>query len=173
MTIGQKILELRTDKGLSQEELAEIIGVSRHTVGKWENDIVNPNAENINKICETFGVDANYLMSDSCLSESAATDNRKNKSVFKIVVISILAICAVGLIVLDVFLGMLVLTPSKGSALANSNAFLNNLVRVDVFLNDKVAAIALFTITVIFTVAAVATLVALLIKRKSSKIDLK
>ena len=36
MTIDRKIVQLRTSKGLSQEQLAEILGVSRQSVSKWE-----------------------------------------------------------------------------------------------------------------------------------------
>lgn len=39
MSIGQKIYELRTAKNLSQDELAELLGISRQSVSKWETEI--------------------------------------------------------------------------------------------------------------------------------------
>lgn len=182
MTIGQKIFTLRSEKGLSQEELADIIGVSRHTIGKWENDVMNPNAENISKICDIFGVDANYLISEDYSHDSAITsddknsfqDKRKNKSLtFKIIVITLLVFCAIGSLIGDVFLGILVLTPSKGAAVANSSAPLYKLMRVEIFLNNESLGLTLFSIALIFTVAIIVALVAFLVKRKSGKLDLK
>ena len=38
MTLGEKIYRLRTEKGLSQEALGEVLGVSRQSVSKWETD---------------------------------------------------------------------------------------------------------------------------------------
>ncbi len=39
MNIGERILKLRKEKGLSQEEVANIIGVSRQTISKWETGL--------------------------------------------------------------------------------------------------------------------------------------
>lgn len=44
---GEKIFELRKAKGISQEELAEMVGVSRQTVHKWETNQVKPSYENL------------------------------------------------------------------------------------------------------------------------------
>lgn len=46
MTLGQQIKEAREKKSMSQEELAEIIGVSRQAVSKWENDTAVPHGAN-------------------------------------------------------------------------------------------------------------------------------
>ena len=42
MTTGQKIYECRKNAGLTQEELAEKLGVSRQAVSKWESDAAFP-----------------------------------------------------------------------------------------------------------------------------------
>ncbi len=47
MTLGEKIKELRKARGLSQEELAEQINVSRQAVSKWELDLSLPDIDNI------------------------------------------------------------------------------------------------------------------------------
>ena len=39
MNIGERLLKLRKEKGLSQEEVANILGVSRQTISKWETGL--------------------------------------------------------------------------------------------------------------------------------------
>ena len=55
-TIGKKISALRKEKGLTQEELAEKLGVSSQAVSKWENDISCPDIMLLPRISELFGV---------------------------------------------------------------------------------------------------------------------
>jgi len=45
MTLGQRLQKARKESGLSQEELAEQLGVSRQAVSKWENDSGYPEME--------------------------------------------------------------------------------------------------------------------------------
>lgn len=47
---------LRVDRELKQKEVAESIGVSKKTLGAWENGSSMPSLENINKICTFYGV---------------------------------------------------------------------------------------------------------------------
>ena len=56
MTIGNKIYELRSGARLSQEELAEKLGVSRQSVSKWETDAAQPEFDKLIKICDLFGI---------------------------------------------------------------------------------------------------------------------
>lgn len=62
MTLGEKILSLRTGRGMSQDDLAEALGVSRQAVSKWERDEAVPDIENIVKISNHFGVSTDYLI---------------------------------------------------------------------------------------------------------------
>lgn len=64
MTIGEKISRLRLASGLSQEELAEKISVSRQSVSKWEMDQSLPQIDKILMLCELFGVQADDLLRD-------------------------------------------------------------------------------------------------------------
>lgn len=59
--VGEKIYNLRKDKGLSQDKLAEMLCVSRPTISRWENDAVQPTTENIESLCKIFNVDSNYF----------------------------------------------------------------------------------------------------------------
>ena len=47
MTLGEKIIDLRKKRGLSQEELAITLGVSRQAVSKWETDESTPDTAKI------------------------------------------------------------------------------------------------------------------------------
>ena len=66
MTFGEKVLFLRSQKGLSQKALGEAIGISAKTVGSYETKSVTPRrAETLEKIANLFGVTARELMDDS------------------------------------------------------------------------------------------------------------
>ncbi len=62
MTIGEKIAALREKKGLSQEELAEILDVSRQSVSKWEINKAMPGIDKVRQLCSFFGVSADRLL---------------------------------------------------------------------------------------------------------------
>ncbi len=62
MTISDKIQELRKQNSLSQEQLADKMGVSRQAVSKWESGICAPDIEKIVALSELFGVSTDYLM---------------------------------------------------------------------------------------------------------------
>lgn len=68
-TIGDRIAELRREKGLSQVEFAQKMGVSLASVCSWEQDKREPRKFFRKALCEYFGVDMNYL---------TATSNVKN-----------------------------------------------------------------------------------------------
>ena len=64
MTLGEKIYNLRTEKGFSQEALGEKLGVSRQSVSKWETDQSVPELDKIVAISEVFGVSTDYLLKE-------------------------------------------------------------------------------------------------------------
>ena len=51
MKFGDKLIQLRKKKNLSQEELAEKLGVSRQSVSKWESNNTYPETDKIVQIC--------------------------------------------------------------------------------------------------------------------------
>lgn len=80
MTLGEKIMRLRTAAGISQEQLAEKIAVSRQSVSKWEMDQALPQIDKVLQLCELFGVSADELLQDKIALEPAASgEPRKNK----------------------------------------------------------------------------------------------
>lgn len=70
MTTGEKIYECRKRAGMTQEELAERLGVSRQSVSKWEADAAFPETEKILVLCKLFNISADELLFGTEHSES-------------------------------------------------------------------------------------------------------
>lgn len=64
MTFGEKLKEARKKTGLTQEELAELIGISRAAVAKWETDNGLPDIENLKAVAKLLDVSIDYLLDD-------------------------------------------------------------------------------------------------------------
>ena len=62
MTLGEKIKDLRKAASITQEELAEKIGVSRQAVTKWESDVGMPDVENLKIIATLFNITVDELL---------------------------------------------------------------------------------------------------------------
>ena len=62
MTLGKKLKEIRKNFGLSQEELAEMMHVSRQAITKWENDNGLPDVSNLQELSKVFGLTVDYLL---------------------------------------------------------------------------------------------------------------
>ena len=62
MDLGTYIQQLRKERGISQESLAEQVGVSRQAVGKWEQGLSYPSTENLLALAQIFGVSADTLI---------------------------------------------------------------------------------------------------------------
>ncbi len=84
MTLGQKLKEIRKRFGLSQEQLAEIMNVSRQAITKWENDSGIPDISNLQELSKVFGITIDYLLNDEnqlpALSMKKQLDKDKYKS---------------------------------------------------------------------------------------------
>lgn len=72
MTISEKILYCRKRCGLSQEVLAEKIGVSRQAISKWETGEATPELSKLALLAKTFGVTADWLISEDDPPEDSA-----------------------------------------------------------------------------------------------------
>ena len=64
MTIGNKIKELRTEKGLSQMQLGKAIGVSQKAVDYWERNVNEPKASYIILLVKTFDLTFDEFFAD-------------------------------------------------------------------------------------------------------------
>lgn len=79
MKIAEKIAKLRKSEGLSQEDLANELNVSRQTVYKWESGIANPELEKIKNIAKMFNVSFDYLMDDDIETNEKKEVKKKPK----------------------------------------------------------------------------------------------
>lgn len=59
---GEKLQKLRKKKGITQEQLAQELHVTRQAVSKWESDSTQPDLENIVRICTFFEISADELL---------------------------------------------------------------------------------------------------------------
>jgi len=64
MTLGQKIKKLRTDKGLTQKDLADQVHVTFQTVSKWEKDENEPDVSTLRELSKLFNCTMDYLLSE-------------------------------------------------------------------------------------------------------------
>lgn len=62
MTLGQRLYEMRRSKGLSQEQVADVLGVTRQTVSKWETDQTTPDFDKILPLCELYNMTTDELL---------------------------------------------------------------------------------------------------------------
>ena len=61
MSIGERIAHLRKERNLSQGQLAELLGITRQAVSKWENDIAIPDALKMIHLADLLDTDIEYL----------------------------------------------------------------------------------------------------------------
>lgn len=95
MNMSDRIMYLRKTKGISQEELADKIGVSRQAVSKWENEQSTPDLGKIIIMSDFFGVTTDYILKGI---EPAADKEQKSKEITsKVLYILSTAFVAIGL----------------------------------------------------------------------------
>lgn len=69
MKFEEKLVKLRKQRGISQEDLADKLNVSRQAVSRWEQGATLPDAPNLLAISELFGVSIDYLFHDDFESD--------------------------------------------------------------------------------------------------------
>lgn len=62
MELSSRLQELRKEAGYSQEQLAEMLGVSRQAVSKWESGQTNPDINNVGRLSEIYGKSTDYII---------------------------------------------------------------------------------------------------------------
>lgn len=73
-SLGSKLESLRKSMGLTQKDVADILKINRTTYTKYETGVTEPNIAALKKLTEIFGVDLNYLLSESN-GEAVLSDN--------------------------------------------------------------------------------------------------
>lgn len=79
MELHENLSALRKAKGLSQEDMAEKLGVSRQAISKWENGLTSPEMANIAKLCEILEVTPNKLLGYEETEDKNSEQNRQTK----------------------------------------------------------------------------------------------
>lgn len=62
MDISERLQELRKKEGYSQEQVAEMLGLSRQAISKWESGQGKPEIDNVIKLTEIYHVSADYIL---------------------------------------------------------------------------------------------------------------
>ena len=109
MNLGNKIIKLRKRDKLSQEMLADKIGVSRQTISNWELNVTKPDTEYIKKISKIFGISIDELLDNDIrdimekkISNTEKLTNKNTKNI-KIVLVTLYFIILAGLIYIIVY----------------------------------------------------------------------
>ena len=103
MEFNVKLQELRKQKGLTQEELAEELYVSRTAISKWESGRGYPNIESLKRIAKLFDVTVDELLSGEEILNIAEEDNKQKSNHYVDLVFGLLDICAALLLFLPLF----------------------------------------------------------------------
>lgn len=104
MELNEKLQELRKKKGLTQEELAQALYVSRTAISKWESGRGYPNLDSLRGISKFFGVTVDELLSGDELLTLAQEDTKQKEKHFRDVVFGMLD-CTVALLFFLPFFG--------------------------------------------------------------------
>ena len=73
MSFGNNLVNLRKQKGWSQDELADNLNLSRQAVSKWENDLSMPDVDNVKKISKVFSVGIDDLLNNDVPKDKAVS----------------------------------------------------------------------------------------------------
>jgi len=79
MTFSEKLMDLRRKEGMSQEQLADKLGVTRQSVSKWESGAAMPELQKLIAISELFEVSLDYLVKEH-FSEEKRTEKTEDKA---------------------------------------------------------------------------------------------
>ena len=103
MEFNEKLQELRKQRGLTQEELAEKLYVSRTAISKWESGRGYPNIESLKAIAKIFSVTVDELLSSGEVLTIAEEDNKRKEKHFRDLMYGLLDLCIAMLLFLPFF----------------------------------------------------------------------
>lgn len=126
MTLGEKIVKQRKELNHTQEQLADILGVSRQSISKWESDIAYPETDKLIELGKLFNCSMDYLLKAEVtekrgvqesgftekveeISKKVMTDKNKGKAkkVLKIIGIIFAVVLAIDIISMILYFGIL------------------------------------------------------------------
>lgn len=77
MTLGEKLSKLRKEYNYTQEQLADILGVSRQSISKWESDIAYPETDKLIKMGKLFECSMDYLLKEEVTEKQGAQPEKQ------------------------------------------------------------------------------------------------
>ena len=83
MTLGEKIAKQRKELNYTQEQLADILGVSRQSISKWESDIAYPETDKLVKMGKLFECSIDYLLNED-VTEKQGTQSTEKECIWDI-----------------------------------------------------------------------------------------
>lgn len=92
MNLGKKILKIRKDNKMSQDELAEILNVTRQTISNWENSKNYPDIQTLIEISDKFNISLDILLKGDKKMVNKIDKQVKNNKTFKIIIILLISI---------------------------------------------------------------------------------
>ena len=99
MKLSEKLMKIRKENGLSQEEFGNEINVSRQAVSKWESEQTKLDIDKIQEIAKRFNVSFDYLLNDEIDTEEKKVEETIKKKNGKIIVKIILAVVCIYLLI--------------------------------------------------------------------------
>ena len=136
MALPEKLCALRKKSGLSQEQLAEALNVSRQAISKWEGGSATPESDKLLALSNYFDVSLDYLLKDIS-PDAAPTEAQEDHRTMRLLS---LVLCFGGVAALIVWGVLSILVPSVPAQINESS-----MIRIDgsgIFLLLCVAAIA-------------------------------
>ena len=103
MEFGEKLQQLRKNKGLTQEELANAVYVSRTAVSKWESGRGYPNIDSLRQLSKLFSISIDVLLSGDELLTIAEKDSKEKENLFLNLIFGLLDISAALFLFMPVF----------------------------------------------------------------------
>ena len=158
MTLGERIKEQRNKNGFSQEKIADLVGISRQAVTKWESGQSVPSMSNLMTLAEVFGVPLSELaggVNDDIpiggiadvqrTSERSERDIKNKKGIVKLILAIILSV--VGIMSVTIVSNMNAVQISRIARVTIQSA---NLVRLGVQLGGGMAIFAAVVLFVLY-----------------------
>ena len=84
MTLGEKIARQRKELNYTQEQLADILGVSRQSISKWESDIAYPETDKLIELGKLFDCSMDYLLKEEITEKHGVQTSGFTEKVEKI-----------------------------------------------------------------------------------------
>ncbi len=116
MEIGNKILELRKKNNITQEELADKVGVSRQTISKWELGETSPDLKQAKELSKLFNISLDELVDNDVkeiIAEKVSNTEKLAGLILKILKFMCIAIVVFLILIIVAFISLVVIRKNK------------------------------------------------------------